>query len=60
MSGVFDRTGRSSRGNNGTVEASVGDDINLDRGVSTRVVDGASVDLSNSHCGGSLRSDTLR
>jgi hypothetical protein len=43
------RTGRSARGDDGTVKASLGDDINLDGGVTARVVDGAGVDFGDSH-----------
>lgn len=43
------RTGRSSRGDNGTVETSLGDNVNLDGWVSTRVVDLTSVDLGDRH-----------
>lgn len=43
------RTGRGAGGNDGTVEASLGDDVNLDGGVSTGVVDGAGEDLLDSH-----------
>lgn len=43
------RTGRSAGGDNGTVKASLGDDIDLDGGVTPRVVDGAGVDLGNGH-----------
>jgi hypothetical protein len=51
------RTGRSAGGDNGTMKASLGDDINLDGGVTARVVDGASVDLGNGHDGSRLRRD---
>jgi hypothetical protein len=46
------RTGRGTGGNDGTVEASLGDDVNLDGGVSTGVVDGAGEDLLDSHVDG--------
>lgn len=46
------RTGRGTGGNDGTVEASLGDDVNLDGRVSTGVVDGAGEDLLDSHADG--------
>ena len=45
------RTGGGSRGNNGAVQTGVGDDIDLDSGVATRVVDVTSVDLGDGHDG---------
>lgn len=41
--------GRGTGGDNGAVEASLGDNVDLDRGVATGVVDVASVDLGDSH-----------
>lgn len=38
-------TGGGTRGDNGAVKASLGDNVNLDGGVTARVVDGAGVDL---------------
>jgi hypothetical protein len=32
------------------VKTGLGDDVNLDSGVTTRVVDGAGVDLGDGHC----------
>jgi hypothetical protein len=43
------RTGGSSRGDNGTVETGLGNDVDLDSGIATRVVDVASVDLADRH-----------
>ena len=45
------RTSRSSRGDNGTVEAGLSHDIDLDGGVATRVVDVAGVNLGDRHVG---------
>lgn len=42
-------TGGSSGGDNGTVETSLSDNVNLDGWVSTRVVDLTSVDLGDRH-----------
>ena len=47
--------GGGTRGNDGTVKASLGDDVNLDGGVSTGVVDVAGVDLGDRHDGGCWR-----
>lgn len=44
-------TSRSTRGDDGTVKAGLGDNIDLDGGVTTRVVDGAGVNLSDRHLG---------
>lgn len=43
--------GGSTRGDNGAVQAGLGDDVDLDGGVTTRVVDGASVNLGDGHSG---------
>ena len=43
------RTSGGTRGDNGPVKTSLGDDVNLDGGVTTRVVDGTSVNLLDSH-----------
>lgn len=43
------RTSRSAGGDNGAVKARLGDDVDLDGGVTTGVVDGAGVDLGNGH-----------
>lgn len=48
------RTGRSARGDDGTVKARFRDDINLDGGVTARIVDRTGVDLGNSHDKSSL------
>ena len=52
------RTGGSSRWDDGAVEASLGDDVDLNGWVAARVVDGTSVDLGNGHvcgiCSGSV------
>jgi hypothetical protein len=45
------RTGGSAGGDNGAVKAGLGDNVNLDGGVTARVVDGAGVDLGDSHDG---------
>ena len=45
-------TGGSARGDNGTVKASLGDDIDLGGRVTTGVVDDTGVDLGDGHCGG--------
>ncbi len=49
--GVLDRsqTGRSSRRNNGAVKTSLSDNVHLDGGVTTGVVDRAGVDLGDGH-----------
>ena len=47
--------GGGTRGNDGTVKAGLGDDVDLDGGVSTGVVDVAGVDLGDRHVGGLLR-----
>lgn len=41
--------GGSTGGDDGAVEAGLSDNVDLDGGVTTRVVDGASVDLGDSH-----------
>lgn len=46
--------GGSTGGDDGAVEASLGDNVDLDGGVSTGVVDVAGVDLGDRHCGGLL------
>lgn len=46
---VMAQTSRSSRRNDGTVKASLGDNINLYGRVATRVVDHTGVDLLDSH-----------
>ena len=43
------RTSGSTRGHNGAVETGLGHDIDLDGGVTARVVDVASVDLGDGH-----------
>lgn len=44
--------GRGTRGNDGAVETGLGDNVDLDGGVSTGVVDVAGVDLGDGHdCG---------
>lgn len=45
------RTRGGARGDNGAVEAALGDDVDLDGGVAARVVHGASVDLGDGHLG---------
>ncbi len=45
------RTSGSSRGNNGAVETLLGDDVDLDGGVTAGVVDRAGVDLDDGHFG---------
>ena len=45
--------GGSARGDNGAVQAGLSDDVDLDGGVTTRVVDGASVNLGDGHSTGS-------
>ncbi|KAL2290733.1 hypothetical protein FJTKL_14732 [Diaporthe vaccinii] len=47
----FGLTSRCTGWDNGTVEASLGDDVNLNGGVATGVVDVASVDLGDTHVG---------
>lgn len=47
--GSLKHTGGGARGDNGTVEAGLGDDVNLDGGIAARIVDGARVDLGNGH-----------
>lgn len=42
-------TSGSTRGDNGTVKTSLGDQINLDGGVAARVVDGPGVDRLDGH-----------
>ena len=42
-------TGRSARGDDGTMKARLRDDINLDGRVTARIVDRTCVDLGNSH-----------
>jgi hypothetical protein len=49
QSSEYRLAGRGAGGNDGTVEASLGDDVNLDGGVSTGIVDGAGEDLLDSH-----------
>lgn len=46
------RTGGSSRGDNGAVQTSLGDNVDLDGGVTTRVVDVAAVNLGDRHFAG--------
>jgi hypothetical protein len=46
--------GGGTGGDNGAVEASLGDNVDLDGGVSTGVVDVAGVDLGDRHVGGLL------
>lgn len=43
------RTGRGAGRNDGPVEASLGNEINLDGGVTTGVVDRAGVNLGDGH-----------
>lgn len=45
----FVGAGRGTRWDNGAVEAGLGNDVDLDGGVTTRVVDGAGVDLGDGH-----------
>jgi hypothetical protein len=45
------RAGGSTGGNDGTVEAGLGDNVDLDGGVSTGVVDVAGVNLGDRHIG---------
>lgn len=45
------RTRGGARGDNGAVEAGLGDDVNLDGGVAARVVHGPGVDLGDGHLG---------
>lgn len=47
--------GGGTRGDDGAVETGLGDNVDLDGGVSTRVVDVAGVDLGDRHVGGLLR-----
>lgn len=47
---VTRHTGGGTGGDDGTVEASVSDNVDLNGGVATRVVDGAGVDLLDRHC----------
>lgn len=49
--GIFDslRTSGSSRRNNGAVKTSLSDNVHLNGGVTTRVVDRAGVDLGDRH-----------
>lgn len=44
--------GGSARGDNGAVQAGLSDDVDLDGGVTTRVVDGASVNFGDGHSAG--------
>lgn len=46
------RTGRGARGDDGPVQAGLSDDVDLDGGVTTRVVDRTSVNLGNGHVDG--------
>ena len=46
--------GGGTRGDNGAVEAGLGDNVDLDGGVSTGVVDVTGVDLGDRHVGGLL------
>lgn len=43
------RTSGSTRGNNGTVQAGLGDNVHLNGGVTARVVHGTSVNLGDRH-----------
>lgn len=43
------RTGRGTRGDDGAVQASLSDKVDLHGGVTTGVVDGAGVNLGNGH-----------
>jgi hypothetical protein len=43
------RTGGSSRGNDGTMKTSLGDNIDLDSGITARIVDRPGVDLGDRH-----------
>lgn len=45
------RTGGGAGGDDGAVQTGLGDHVHLDGGVTTGVVDGAGVDLGNSHDG---------
>lgn len=47
-------TGRGARGNDRAVETGLGHDIDLDGGVSARVVDGTGVNLGDSHLVGGV------
>ena len=48
----FVRTGGSAGWDDGTVETGLSDDVNLDSGVTTRIVDRTSLDLGDCHdCG---------
>jgi hypothetical protein len=42
-------TGRGTGRNDGAVQTSLGDNVDLDGGVTTGVVDGSGVDLGDSH-----------
>ena len=42
-------TSRSSRRNDGPVQSGLGDEVDLDGGVASRVVDGAGVNLGDCH-----------
>jgi hypothetical protein len=48
------RTGGSAGWNDSAMETSFGDNVNLDGWVTTRIVDGSSVDLGNCHDGFSM------
>lgn len=48
------RAGRCAGWHNGAVQAGLGDDVDLDGGVATGVVDVACVDLGDTHVGGSV------
>lgn len=50
------RTGRGARGNDGAVQAGLSNEIDLNGGVTTRIVDGTSVNLGNGHVDGLLGS----
>jgi len=47
--------GRGTRGDDGAVETGLGDNVDLDGGVSTGVVDVTGVDLGDRHVGGLLK-----
>jgi hypothetical protein len=47
--------GRGTRWHNGAVKAGLGDNVDLDGGVATGVVDGAGVNLGDRHLDGSVR-----
>lgn len=50
------RTGRGARGDDSPVQAGLSDEIDLNGGVTTRIVDGTSVNLGNGHLDGLLGS----